>query len=44
VSDYLRGFGRAAAARVEDVERDAGAPEILPQVLSESILREAFAR
>jgi len=44
VSDYLRGFGRAGVPLYVLYPRGGGAPEILPQVLSESILREAFAR
>jgi thiol:disulfide interchange protein DsbD len=44
VSDYLRGFGRAGVPLYVFYPRGGGAPEILPQVLSETILREAFAR
>lgn len=44
VSDYLRGFGRAGVPLYVFYPRGGGAPEILPQVLSESMLREAFAR
>jgi thiol:disulfide interchange protein DsbD len=44
VGDYLRGFGRAGVPLYVFYPRGGGAPEVLPQVLSEGMLREAFVR
>ena len=44
IGDYLRGFGRAGVPLYVFYPRGGGAPAILPQVLTEGILLEAFAR